>query len=80
MSRYAWMSAALCAQSDPDEWLDNLAGGGSRAAKRICGQCPVRAACAAHAAQLEQHDGASLRGIWGGRSQRQRRQTRQTAA
>jgi WhiB family redox-sensing transcriptional regulator len=78
--RYAWMSSALCAQADPDEWTDNLVGTGSRTAKRICGDCPVVAACTAHAAELEAHDGTTIRGIWGGRSQNQRRRQRQTAA
>jgi WhiB family redox-sensing transcriptional regulator len=74
MSRHAWMDSASCAQVDPDEWIDNLAGGGSHTARRICQRCPVRPQCAAHAAALEQHDGGSIRGIWGGLSQRQRRQ------
>lgn len=77
--RYAWMSDALCAQTDPDTWLEGLAGGGSQAAKRICRRCPVRAACTAHVTVLEQHDGAQIRGVWGGLSQNQRRQ-QQTAA
>lgn len=75
--RYAWMSDALCAQADPDSWLEGLAGGGSRTAKRICGRCPVRSSCAAHATALETHDGAQVRGVWGGLSQNQRRQQRQ---
>ncbi|MFD5491548.1 WhiB family transcriptional regulator [Streptomyces sp. NPDC127091] len=76
--RYAWMGAALCAQVGGDEWTEQLAGGGALAAKRICGRCPARPACTAHAAQLEQHDGSPVRGVWGGLSQNQRRQ--QTAA
>ena len=73
-ARYAWMSSALCAQADPDTWIENLAGGGSRAAKRICGDCPVIAACDQHRVALEAHDGAPVRGVWGGRTQNQRRQ------
>ena len=76
--RYAWMSSALCPQVSGAEWTDNLAGGGATAAKRICGTCPVRLACAAHAAALEDYDGAQIRGVWGGRTQNQRR--RQQAA
>ncbi|MFE8961794.1 WhiB family transcriptional regulator [Streptomyces iakyrus] len=76
--RYAWMDAALCAQADPDTWIEGLAGGGSNTAKRICGRCPARGACGAHAEHLEAHDGAAVRGVWGGRTQNQRRQ--QTAA
>ena len=77
-ARYAWMAEALCAQVDPDAWIEGLAGGGSQTAKRICGDCPVITACDAHAEHLEAHDGAPLRGVWGGRTQNQRRQ--QTAA
>lgn len=71
--RYAWMASALCAQIGGDQWTEGLAGGGSQTAKRICSHCPVRASCAAHVAALEQHDGASIRGVWGGRTQNQRR-------
>jgi WhiB family redox-sensing transcriptional regulator len=78
-ARYAWMADALCAQADPDSWTDNLPGAGSQNAKRICARCPVRAACTAHATRLEAHDGAQIRGVWGGLSQNQRRQ-QQTAA
>ncbi|MFF8100100.1 WhiB family transcriptional regulator [Streptomyces sp. NPDC016640] len=78
--RYAWMSAALCAQTDPDAWVDNLAGGGSRTATKICARCPVTAACAAHATALEAHDGTTIPGVWGGRTQNQRRKERQQQA
>ncbi|OUD03351.1 WhiB family transcriptional regulator [Streptomyces swartbergensis] len=76
--RYAWMTSALCAQADPDTWTEGLAGGGSQTAKRICADCPVIAECDQHRAALETHDGATVRGVWGGLSQNQRRQ--QTAA
>jgi WhiB family redox-sensing transcriptional regulator len=79
-ARYAWMTDALCAQADPDTWIEGLAGGGSRTAKRICGRCPVAAACAAHASRLENCDTTELRGVWGGRTQNQRRRQQQTAA
>lgn len=72
--RYAWMASALCAQIDGDEWTDNLVGSGSRTAKRICGNCPVITSCTAHAAALENYDSTQLRGVWGGRTQNQRRQ------
>ena len=78
-ARYAWMSSALCAQADPDTWLEGLAGGGSHTAKRICADCPVRAACDAHANHLENYDPTELRGVWGGRTHNQRRR-QQTAA
>jgi WhiB family redox-sensing transcriptional regulator len=77
--RYAWMADALCAQADPDTWLEGLAGGGSQTAKRICAGCPVIAECDQHRGALEAHDGIQLRGVWGGRTQNQRRK-QQTAA
>lgn len=78
--RYAWMDNALCAQVGGDEWTEGLSGGGSRAAKRICSACPVRLACAAHAAALEDYDGTAIRGVWGGRTQNQHRQQLEEAA
>lgn len=76
--RYAWMASALCAQADPDTWTEGLVGAGSTTAKRICGRCPVRPDCGAHASRLDDYDATELRGVWGGRTQNQRRQ--QTAA
>lgn len=77
--RYAWMASALCAQIGGDQWTEGLAGGGSTTAKRICGRCPVIAECDQHRTALEQHDRTQMRGVWGGRTQRQR-QRQQTAA
>ncbi|MFJ9420760.1 WhiB family transcriptional regulator [Streptomyces sp. NPDC101249] len=71
MSRYAWMDQALCAQADPEAWTGGD-GSNSRTARRICQQCPVRAACNQHRAHLEAHDGARIRGTWAGRSRHQR--------
>ncbi|MFS4103830.1 WhiB family transcriptional regulator [Streptomyces sp. PD-S100-1] len=70
--RYAWMASALCTQTDPDLFTDLKPGGSSHTARRICAHCPVQAACTAHAAMLETHDGARVRGIWGGATSRQR--------
>ena len=39
-----------------------------KAAKRICGQCPVRQQCLDYAYTFE-----SIPGIWGGKTQRERR-------
>ncbi|MFF9118337.1 WhiB family transcriptional regulator [Streptomyces massasporeus] len=72
--QYAWMTEALCAQADPDTWIEGLAGGGSHTAKRICGGCPVLADCGAHANRLDDYDTTELRGVWGGRTHNQRRQ------
>lgn len=74
--RYAWMSSALCAQSDPDLWTDSLHGTSSNTPKSICRRCPVRIQCGAHGQALEQYEGAAIPGIWGGQTRRQRRQAR----
>jgi WhiB family redox-sensing transcriptional regulator len=76
MSRYAWMSSALCAQADPDLWISASKGGDTRTPKRICGHCPVATECDAHAEALRAYDGHAMRGVWAGRSQRQRKQQR----
>lgn len=75
--RYAWMDAALCAQTDPDTWTDPGPGHGSRLPKRICGTCPVQAECATHADRIHDHDGHAPDGIWGGHSRRQRQRGHQ---
>ena len=74
--RYAWMTSALCAQSDPTLWTDGLPGNANRIALRICEHCPVQDACDQHRADLETHDDARIPGIWGGRSRRQRTRDR----
>ncbi|MDR3081746.1 MAG: WhiB family transcriptional regulator [Streptomyces sp.] len=63
---YQWMDSALCAQADPDVWFPE-GGGNYRAAKVICGRCPVQRECAAHALRLEggsAHPGRH--GAWAG--------------
>ncbi|MFI6033007.1 WhiB family transcriptional regulator [Streptomyces sp. NPDC051315] len=70
MSRYAWMGAALGAQSDPDQWTS--ASGSQTVPKRICQRCPVQPDCAAHAAALQAYDGIAVAGVWGALSKKQR--------
>jgi hypothetical protein len=38
-----WLEHAVC-KADPDAWFDNSAAG-IKAAKDLCGRCPVRRAC-----------------------------------
>jgi hypothetical protein len=74
MSAYAWMDSALCAQTDPDLWHPEGAGDRYRHAKTICGNCPVRRECEAHADRLEGGSGADLRwGLWAARTVRDRK-------
>lgn len=70
----AWQDDALCAQTDPDLFVLDK-GGSTLQAKRICGECPVRAACLQYALD---HDIRT--GIWGGMSPTQRRKLRRAAA
>ena len=62
-----WWFAALCAQTDPELFFPEK-GGSTRAAKRVCAGCPVRAQCLEHALA---HD--ERYGVWGGTSERERR-------
>lgn len=64
----AWMLDALCAQTDPEAYFPEK-GGSSREAKAMCRTCEVSAECLDYAlANDERH------GIWGGLSERERRQ------
>ena len=62
-----WWFAGLCAQTDPELFFPEK-GGSTRAAKRVCAGCPVRAQCLEHALA---HD--ERYGVWGGTSERERR-------
>lgn len=63
----AWQADGLCAETDPEAFFPER-GGSSLEAKRICGECTVRATCLQYALD---HD--EQYGIWGGLSQRERR-------
>jgi WhiB family redox-sensing transcriptional regulator len=61
-----WRDEALCQQTDPDVFFPEK-GYTSRAAKKVCGRCPVRTACLADAiSTTEPH------GIRGGMTPRER--------
>ena len=62
----AWQADALCAQTDPEAFFPEK-GGSTRDAKRICGQCNVRAECLEYALRNDERFG-----IWGGLSERER--------
>lgn len=65
-----WAMNALCAQCDPEEWFPNQ-GASTRAAKRVCLDCPVRAQCSQYAL-----DNNEIHGVWGGLSERERRRVK----
>lgn len=58
---------ALCAEVDPELHFPDK-GGSSRAAKRVCGDCEVRAECLTWALTH-----GEKYGIWGGLSENERR-------
>ncbi len=62
-----WQERALCAQTDPEAFFPEK-GGSTREAKRICLGCEVRTDCLKYALEHDERFG-----IWGGLSERQRR-------
>ena len=63
---HAWVSKALCRETDPDEMF--VLGAAQRKAAVICRHCPVMQECGAEAL-----DNKVEYGIWGGMTERQRR-------
>jgi WhiB family redox-sensing transcriptional regulator len=63
-----WRVDALCTQTDPELFFPEK-GGSTRRPKAICAACPVAAQCLAYALETDQRYG-----IWGGMSERERRQ------
>jgi WhiB family redox-sensing transcriptional regulator len=64
----AWRDLALCAQVDPELWFSDSPWQ-YRAARAICGECPVRAECLAFALEHNEQFG-----MWGGLVPQERRQ------
>lgn len=69
----AWMVNARCLDADPEAFFPEK-GGSTREAKRICAICPVVSDCLDHALGNDERFG-----IWGGRSERERRRLRRLA-
>ena len=63
-----WMSLGICGQTDPEAFFPEK-GGSTRAAKLVCLQCPVQKECLQYAMRHNERWG-----IWGGYSERERRQ------
>lgn len=63
----AWQERALCAETDPEAFFPEK-GGSTRKAKKVCGNCEVRAECLEYALTHNEKYG-----IWGGVSERERR-------
>lgn len=69
-----WRDSALCAQTDPDAFYPEN-GGSTRAAKRICADCPVQNECL-----LDALDRGEEFGVWGGLSRAERRRLKKQVA
>ncbi|MCV2489268.1 WhiB family transcriptional regulator [Geodermatophilus sp. YIM 151500] len=67
----SWRLEALCAETDPEAFFPEK-GGSTREAKRVCSGCAVRLECLEYALSNDERFG-----IWGGLSERERRQLRQ---
>lgn len=67
-----WVEAAVCAQTDPEEFFPEK-GERTAAAKKVCFSCPVRVQCLEYAMAAETAESDRF-GIWGGLTARERRQ------
>lgn len=67
-----WWTLAACAGIAPDLFFPGQ-GEDAAAAKAVCESCPVRTECLDYAL-----DNAEKHGIWGGKSERERRRIRST--
>ncbi|GAA5128884.1 WhiB family transcriptional regulator [Haloechinothrix salitolerans] len=66
----AWVSEALCAQTDPEAFFPEK-GGTAEPARRTCARCPVLAQCRDYALTNAEHYG-----VWGGLTDNDRRRIR----
>lgn len=69
-----WQALAACQGVDPDLFFPER-GASVREPKAVCARCPVAADCLEHA--LTHHE---VHGIWGGKSERERRSMRRQRA
>ncbi|RIJ76591.1 WhiB family transcriptional regulator [Nakamurella silvestris] len=63
-----WAERALCQETDPDAFFPEKGENVSKGAKRVCGACPVDVECLAYALANNERFG-----IWGGKTERERR-------
>lgn len=63
-----WVDEAICPTTDVEIFHPNK-GGNTGPAKLVCASCPVIEACLEYAVRTDQRYG-----IWGGKSERQRRE------
>jgi WhiB family transcriptional regulator, redox-sensing transcriptional regulator len=68
----SWQRFGRCAETDPEAFFPEK-GGTTRPAKQVCAGCAVQQICLDFALT---HPETSRHGIWGGTSERERRQMR----
>lgn len=71
-ARIDWRQEAACRGHDPDLWFSALPADRGQAAA-VCTSCPVQARCLSAALGFEATGGGNY-GLWGGHSERDRRQ------
>ena len=71
-----WQDLALCAEVDPGLFFIEK-GGSTAPAKRVCQACEVRGECLEYALT---HEAIAAHGVWGGKSERERRRLKQQRA
>jgi WhiB family redox-sensing transcriptional regulator len=72
--REEWQDDALCTQTDPEIFFPDKSGS-TVAAKTVCAACDVREQCLGYALENDERFG-----IWGGKSERERRKMNKAAA
>lgn len=69
-----WVEDAKCLQAEPDTFFPEK-GGSTRESKRICAMCTVSSECLEYALENDERFG-----IWGGKSERERRKLKRAAS
>lgn len=75
INREPWQAEGVCRQVDIGDLFFPEKGGSTKEAKRICAGCPVAAQCLEYALSHDERFG-----IWGGFSERERRQMKRRVA
>lgn len=70
----SWQDRAACHDADGTVFFLEK-GGSTRAAKAICARCPVRVPCLQYALDHDERFG-----IWGGKTERERRRLKRRAS
>lgn len=68
-----WINKGSCSQTDPEAFFPEV-GSSTKLAKKVCSRCDVLDQCLSYALQ-----DSGLTGIWGGTSERERRNIRAAA-